>query len=108
MRPATLLRRLAQGSMVAMLCAAGLCSATDFNTATEAELDSIRGIGPATSRRILAEREKGTFRDWADLMARVKGIQPATAQRYAAQGVTVNGLPFSPASTTATVPPAAK
>ena len=103
-----LLHRLAQGSMLVLLCAAGLCSATDLNTATEAELDSIRGIGPATSRRILAERDKSSFRDWADLMARVKGIQQATAQRYAAQGVTVNGLSFSQASATVTTPPAAK
>ena len=70
----------------------GMVHATDINTATEAELDSIRGIGPATSRRILEEREKGPFQDWSDLMARVKGIHQATASRYAAQGLTVNGI----------------
>ena len=75
----------------------GMGHAADINTATEAELDSIRGIGPATSRRILAEREKkGPFRDWPDLMARVKGIQETTASRYAAQGLTVNGQPLPP------------
>ena len=103
-----LLPRLAPGGMLVLPCGAGLCSATDLNTATEAELDSIRGIGPATSRRILAERDKSSFRDWADLMARVKGIQQATAQRYTEQGVTVNGLPFFPAPAPVTTPPAAQ
>ena len=86
-----------------VLCAAsvGMGQAADINTATEAELDSIRGIGPATSRRILAERDKGLFKDWPDLMARVKGIHQATASRYAAQGLTVNGQAFG-------TPPAAK
>ena len=86
------------GQITSLLLAWGVCiglgHAADINTATEAELDSIRGIGPATSRRILAEREKGPFRDWPDLMARVKGIHQTTASRYAAQGLTVNGQPL--------------
>ena len=89
---------LGQTTALLVLCAAsmGTGHAADINTATEAELDSIRGIGPATSRRILAEREKSPFRDWPDLMARVKGIHQASASRYAAQGLTVNGQSFSP------------
>ena len=79
--------------------------AADINTATEAELDSIRGIGPATSRRILAERDKGLFKDWPDLMARVKGIHQATASRYAAQGLTVNGQAFGTPPTAQDTPP---
>ena len=89
----TLLGRIT-ALMVLCVCVGGIGHAADINTATEAELDSIRGIGPATSRRILAERDKGLFKDWPDLMARVKGIHQATASRYAAQGLTVNGQAF--------------
>ena len=81
-----------------------LCMALDVNMASEAELDGIRGIGPATSRRILAERDKGPFQNWPDFMARVKGIQKITATRYSAQGLTVNGESF--ASPAAAAPPA--
>jgi len=54
------------------------CMATvELNSATVAELDSIKGIGPATSRAILAERSRAPFTDWADFMRRVKGVREA-------------------------------
>lgn len=82
-----------------ILLLAGLAAqaAMDVNQADEAELDSIKGIGPALSGRILAERKKGTFKDWADLMARIKGIRPASAAKFSRQGLTVDGVPFDEA-----------
>ena len=78
---------------IACLWAGSLFSAhaLDINQASEAELDSVRGMGPAMSRAILAQRQTKAFADWADLMRRVKGIGPANAERFAAQGLTVNG-----------------
>lgn len=75
---------------------AALCfaAALDINKASEAELDSIKGIGPATSGKILAERKKASFKDWADFITRVQGIGAVKAARFSAEGVTVNGLPF--------------
>ena len=73
---------------------AGQACATDINQASEADLDSLKGVGPATTQRILAEREKAPFADWANLMARVKGLRPPTARKLSEQGLTVNGLPF--------------
>ena len=71
------------------------CMATvELNGATVAELDSIKGIGPATSRAILAERSRAPFTDWADFMRRVKGVREATAARYSEAGLTVQGVPF--------------
>lgn len=70
-------------------------AALDINKASEAELDSIKGVGPATSRQILAERKKASFKDWADFIARVQGIGEGKAARFSAEGVTVNGLPFT-------------
>ena len=49
---------------------------------------------PACPRRCWPERVKAPFRDWADLMARVKGIGAGNAARFSAQGLTVNGQAY--------------
>jgi competence protein ComEA len=87
-----------RGLGLAVLCALwmGSAQALEINQASEAELDSVRGMGPAMSRAILAERQRQPFADWGDLMRRVKGIRSASAERFAAQGLTVNGQTWSP------------
>ncbi len=67
---------------------------TDVNTASEAELDSIRGLGPSTTARILAARDSKMFFDWKDFMQRVKGIKPATARKLSDAGLTVNQISY--------------
>jgi competence protein ComEA len=69
--------------------------ALEINTANEAELDSVRGLGPSSTARILKAREQGSFKDWAELMQRVKGIKPATAAKLSAAGLTVNQVPYA-------------
>lgn len=66
----------------------------DINQADVAALDSIRGIGPSMSRKILAERENGTFKSWNDLMTRIPGIKDKAASNLSTQGLTVNGNSF--------------
>jgi len=73
------------------LIAASAFAAVDVNSATEADLDSIKGIGPGTSTRILDERKAGKFKDWADLIQRVSGIGEKRAAKLSAEGLTVNG-----------------
>lgn len=68
--------------------------AADANTATEAELDGIKGLGPSQTARILQARDKAPFKDWADFMARVKGIKPRTATKLSQNGLTVNAQPY--------------
>ncbi len=80
--------------IVALSAALCFAAALDINKASEAELDSIKGIGPATSSKILAERKKASFKDWSDFIARVQGIGEANAARFSAEGVTVNDLSF--------------
>ena len=70
------------------------CGAVEVNTANEAELDSVRGLGPSSTARILKAREQGAFKDWGDLMERVKGIKPGLADKLSAGGLTVNDVPF--------------
>ncbi len=82
---------------LAILCCGVSLSvlALEVNTANEAELDSVRGLGPSSTARILIAREQGMFKDWGDFMQRVKGIKPATAAKLSATGLTVNELPFT-------------
>ncbi len=87
-----LLRALLSAAMVLMFCHAAL--ALDINQANEAELDSIKGMGPSLSAKVLAARSQGPFKDWADLMQRVSGIRHNKAQQFSEQGLTVNGQPF--------------
>ncbi|MEN9779444.1 MAG: hypothetical protein RL014_592 [Pseudomonadota bacterium] len=68
---------------------------TEINTATEAELDSVRGIGPDLSSRLLAERSRRPFQDWADLITRIKPMGAAQAQRLSDAGLRIHGLPYA-------------
>ncbi len=83
---------------VAMLYAAACFAAVDVNKASAAELDSIKGIGPSISTKILDERKKGSFKDWADFVDRVKGIGDGNAAKFSAEGLTVNGDAFKGAA----------
>ena len=77
-----------------VLCGfAGAALALEINLASEAELDSVRGMGPAMSRAILAERQAKPFSGWADLMQRVKGIRSASAERFAVVTASARTLP---------------
>ena len=73
------------------------CLATEINQATEAELDSVKGLGPATTARILKARVQGPFKDWADFLKRVKGFKAKGAEHLSQAGLTVNGQPFDAA-----------
>ena len=71
-------------------------AAVDVNKATQAELEEIKGIGPAMSTRILTERKKAAFKDWTDMAERVKGVGEGNAKKFSAAGLTVNGAAFQP------------
>jgi competence protein ComEA len=77
-----------------MLFTAMAMAAVDVNKASEAELDGIKGVGPATTQLIMAERKKAAFKDWNDLISRVKGIGEARASKLSKDGLTVNGASF--------------
>lgn len=71
-------------------------AAVEVNTATEAQLTGIKGIGPATAARIVEERTRaGEFKDWKDLISRVKGIGDTSAQKFSKEGLKVKGLSMS-------------
>jgi competence protein ComEA len=75
----------------AMLAAFGHAYASvDINTANEAGLRGIKGIGPAKAKAILEERDAhGPFKDPTDLSKRVKGMGEHTVERLQAEGLAV-------------------
>jgi competence protein ComEA len=93
--------------VLAMLFATATAfAAVEINKADQAALESVKGIGTKVSVRILDERKKSPFKDWADLMARVKGIKEGAAVKLSKEGLTVNGASFEGAA--AVAKPAAK
>ncbi len=71
-------------------------AAVDVNKASQAELETVKGIGPSMSTKIVDERKKGSFKDWSDVVTRVKGVGPGNATKFSADGLTVNGTAYKP------------
>ncbi|UDM49682.1 helix-hairpin-helix domain-containing protein [Cupriavidus sp. MP-37] len=105
-----LARRFSLISLAASLCllAGGTArAAVDVNTADEAALTSVKGVGPATARHIVEERNKrGPYKDAADLAERVSGIGPKSVAKLQDAGLTIAGKGTSAAAPSA-APPAA-
>jgi len=78
----------------ALLFSLSSFAAVDVNKANAAELDGIKGIGPSLSGKILKERNKGSFKDWPDLMHRVSGMGEKSSAKFSEQGLTVNGAGY--------------
>jgi competence protein ComEA len=88
------------------LVAAAAFAAVDANKATQAELEAIKGVGPAIATKIIDERKKGAFKDWNDMVERVKGVGEGNAAKFSTEGLTVNGAGFKGAAPAATKPAA--
>lgn len=69
-------------------------AAADANRATQAELESVKGIGPGLSGKILKARQTADFKNWGDLVDRVGGIGPGNAARFSQAGLTVSGAAY--------------
>ena len=68
----------------------------DLNTATEAELDALKGVGPAKAKAIIDYREKnGPFKS-VDELDNVKGFGAKTVEKLRPD-LTVGGATAAPA-----------
>lgn len=76
-------------------------AAADANRASQAELESIKGIGPGLSGKILKARQTAEFKGWGDLVERVGGIGPGNAARFSQAGLTVSGAGYESQATPA-------
>ncbi len=90
-------------ALAAMLFAFASWAAVDVNKASDAELDGVKGVGPALSKRIIEARKEAPFKDWPDFMNRVKGVKEKAAAKLSAEGLTVNGQAFAGAAAPAQV-----
>jgi competence protein ComEA len=81
-------------SVMVALASSWAMATVDVNKATVADLDSIKGIGPGTSAKVLKAREQAAFKDWSDLIQRVGGIGPKKAAQLSDNGLTVNGQTY--------------
>jgi len=76
-------------------------AAVDINQASQAELETVKGIGPGLSAKIMKARQTSSFKNWDDLVDRVSGVGPGNAARFSQAGLTVSGAAYNG---TATVP----
>lgn len=114
-------------TLLALACCLGMSmapagsalAAVDVNSADEAALTTVKGIGPAMARRIVEERGKqGAFKDANDLVERVKGLGPKSVVRLQGEGLNIGkggalpaakgGKQPAAAPSAAVVPPAGK
>ncbi|MGF6856085.1 ComEA family DNA-binding protein [Paraburkholderia sp. CI3] len=94
---------------VALSLSAGFAAAVEVNTADQAALESVKGIGPVHAKAILDERAKnGPFKNADDLAARVKGIGQKSVENLEAAGLTINGSSAPPTGAKTSTRPATK
>lgn len=90
------IRKIAIGLLAALsLITAPAIAAVDANQASQVELETVKGIGPGLSGKIVAARQQSSFKDWNDLVDRVGGVGPGNAARFSQAGLTVAGAPYS-------------
>jgi competence protein ComEA len=80
----------------------GVAAATELNTANQAELEMIKGVGPQLSEQWLAARQQRPFASWAQFIERTPSVGPARAKRLSDAGLRVNGLAYSATPATST------
>lgn len=69
-------------------------AAVDANQATRADLETVKGIGPGLSGKIVEARKAGQFKDWGDMVERVGGIGAGNAAKLSQAGLTVGGSAY--------------
>ena len=66
----------------------------DINTASQAQLEAIKGIGPVKAKAIVEERTKnGPFKSADDVSTRVKGVGSKSISGLTANGLSIPGAP---------------
>jgi competence protein ComEA len=89
--------RMIRTFFIALLAALSLnaFAVVDANQASQAELETVKGIGPGLSGKILEARKTGAFKDWGDMVERVPGVGPGNAARFSQAGLTVAGTAYN-------------
>lgn len=81
---------LVAAAVSAIAVSPGSWAAINPNSASAAELETIRGIGPSMSSRIVAERQKnGPFKSPQDFARRVAGVGPKKLKAFQEAGLQI-------------------
>ena len=88
-----MIRQLIAAAITALACNA--FAAVDANQASPTELQTVKGIGPGLSTKIVTARQAGAFKSWADMVERVSGVGAGNAARLSQAGLTVAGSTFT-------------
>lgn len=79
------MKRTVGSLLVSLLLSASAWAAVDLNLATQSELESVKGIGPAKAKQIVEYRQKnGPFKN-VDALAEVKGFGKASVAKLKAE-----------------------
>jgi competence ComEA-like helix-hairpin-helix protein len=85
-----LMRSTALSAVLAFASLGATASPINVNTATQSELESIKGIGPSKAKTIITERlDGGHFQDANDLQKRVRGIGMRSVEKMVDNGLTI-------------------
>ncbi len=85
-----LIKAIAVATVLSTSPISAYASPVNVNTATQSELESIKGIGPAKAKTIIAERlDGGHFQDANDLQKRVRGIGMKSVEKMVDNGLTI-------------------
>jgi competence protein ComEA len=99
------MKKLLLSLVAALAFVSSAFAAVDINTATQQQLEALKGIGPEKAKAIVDYRQKnGAFKTTEDLM-KVPGIKEGTYGKIKAE-VTVGGK-AAPAAAPAAAKPAA-
>lgn len=75
------MKKLLIGLVLSLVTTISAYAAVNLNTATQAELEAVKGIGPSKAKAILEYREKsGGFKS-VDELAKVKGFGKASVAK---------------------------
>jgi competence protein ComEA len=93
-----MIRNILIAAATALAFAFNAFAAVEANQASQADLETVKGIGPGLSTKIIDARKAGNFKDWSDMVDRVPGVGPGNAARFSQAGLTVGGTPFQMAA----------
>ncbi len=99
-------RRFIAALLSTFAIAAFAAGNVDVNSATRADLESVKGIGPGLSGKIVDARKTAPFKDWNDFVERVGGVGAGNAAKFSQAGLTVGGARYDAAVATASAKPA--
>ncbi len=75
------MKKFLGGLLVGLLLSVSAWAAVDINSATQSELEAVKGIGPAKAKAIMEYRQKNGAFKTMDALTEVKGFGKASVAK---------------------------